>query len=132
MKALSSLSKFVGCYDRWRNIITNYQLKWSNDNNLNIFKNILIDHDKSYDSMLEWLRKIINLPNLKESYRNILLFTTLTGLRQLEALQSIKKIKDDSQYYISKNTMLLEHFRFPHFFFEEQRKHTSVLSMNLF
>jgi hypothetical protein len=82
--------------------------------------------------MLEWLRKIINLPNLKESYRNILLFTTLTGLRQLEALQSIKKIKDDSQYYISKNTMLLEHFRFPHFFFEEQRKHTSVLSMNLF
>lgn len=35
--------------------------------------------------MLEWLKKIINLPTLKESYRNILLFTTLTGLRQLEA-----------------------------------------------
>ena len=51
MKALSSLSKFVGCFDRWRNI-TNYQLKWSNDNNLDIFKNITIDHDKSYDSML--------------------------------------------------------------------------------
>ena len=132
MKALSSLSKFVGCYDRWRNKITNYQLKWSNDNNLNVFKNIIIDHDKRYDSMLEWLKKIINLPNLKESYRNILLFTTLTGLRQLEALQSIKMIKDNSHNYINKNTMLLEHFRFPHFFSEEQRKHTSVLSMNLF
>lgn len=71
-------------------IITNYQLKWSNDNNLDIFKNIIIDNDKSYDSMIEWLKKIINLPNLKEYYRNILLFTTLTGLRQLEALQSIK------------------------------------------
>ena len=54
MKALSSLSKFVGCYNRWRNIITNYQLKWSNDNNIDIFKNILIDNDKSFDSMLEW------------------------------------------------------------------------------
>jgi len=71
-------------------IITNYQLKWSNDNNLDIFKNIIIDNDKSYDSIIEWLKKIINLLNLKESYRNILLFTTITGLRQLEALQSIK------------------------------------------
>ena len=122
MKALSSLSKFVGCYDRWRNIITNYQLKWSNDNNLDIFKNIIIDHDKSYDSMLEWLKKIINLSNLKESYRNILLFTTLTGLRQLEALQSIKMIKDNSHNYINKNTMLLEHFRFPHFFIRRIKK----------
>ena len=64
-------------------IITNYQLKWSNDNSLDNFKNIIIDNDKSYDSMIEWLKKIINLPNLKESYRNILLFTTLIELRQL-------------------------------------------------
>jgi hypothetical protein len=83
MKALSSVSKFTGCYDRWRNIITNYQLKWSNENSLDIFKNIILDHDKSYDSMVEWLKIIINLPNLKKDYRNILLFTTLIGLRQL-------------------------------------------------
>jgi hypothetical protein len=122
MKALSSVSKFTGCYDRWRNIITNYQLKWSNENSLDIFKNIILDHDKSYDSMVEWLKIIINLPNLKKDYRNILLFTTLIGLRQLEALKSIKMIKGDSQYYINKNTMLLEHFRFPHFFIRRTKK----------
>ena len=31
-------------------------------------------------------------------------------------------IKDDSQYYINKNTMLLEHFRFPHFFIRRTKK----------
>jgi hypothetical protein len=122
MKALSSVSKFTGCYDRLRNIITNYQLKWSNENSLDIFKNIILDHDKSYDSMVEWLKIIINLPNLKKDYRNILLFRTLIGLRQLEALKSIKMIKGDSQYYINKNTMLLEHFRFPHFFIRRTKK----------
>ena len=122
MKALSSLSKFVGCYDKWRNIITKYQLKWSNDNSLDIFKNIIIDQDKSYDSMLEWLKNFLNLSNIKKEYRNILLFTTLTGLRQLEALQSIKMIKDDTQYYINNNTMLVEHFRFPQFFIRRTKK----------
>ena len=49
-------------------------------------------------------------------------FTTLTGLRQLEAFQSIKMIKDDSQDYINKNTMLLEHFRFPQIFIRRTKK----------
>jgi hypothetical protein len=132
MKALSSLSKFVGCYDRWKDTITNYQLKWSNDNSLDIFKTIIIDHDKSYDSMLEWIKHFIHLLNIKKEYGNVLLFTTLTGLRPSEALQSIKMIKDDTQYYLNKNTMLLEHFRFPQHFIRKTKKAYIVLSMTLF
>jgi len=30
--------------------------------------------------------------------------------------------KDNSQYYINKNTMLLEHFRFRHFFIRRTKK----------
>jgi intergrase/recombinase len=122
MKALSSLSKFVGCYDKWRNIITNYQLKWSNENSLDIFKNIIIDHDKSYDSMVNWLKNFIHQSNIKKEYKNILLFTTLLGLRPSEALQSLKMIKDDTPNYINRNTMLLEHFRFPHHFLRRTKK----------
>lgn len=122
MKALSSLSKFVGCYDRWRNIITNYQLKWSNDNTLDIFKNIIIDQDKSYDSMLEWLKKFINLSTIKKEYRTILIFTTLTGLRPSEALESIRLIEADNQEYINKKIMLLKHFRFPQYFIRRTNK----------
>ena len=121
MKALSSLSKFVGCYERWRNIVTNYQLKWSNDNTLDIFKNIVIDHDKGYDSMLEWLKNVVHLSNIKQEYRNILLFMTLTGLRPTEALESLKMIKDGTQNYVNNNTMLLEHFRFPEYFIRKTK-----------
>ena len=129
MKSLSSLSKFAGCYDKWRNIVSKYQLKWSNDNSLDTFKNIILDQDKSYDSMLEWLKNFFHLSNIKKEYRNVLAFTTLTGLRQLEALQSIKMIKDDTQDYINKNTMLLEHFRFPQFFIRRTKKaYISILN----
>ncbi len=86
MKSLSSLSKFAGCYDKWMNIVSKYQLKRSNDNSLDTFKNIILDQDKRYDSMLEWLKNFFHLSNIKKEYRNVLVFTTLTGLRQLEAL----------------------------------------------
>jgi len=61
LKYLSSLSKFVGCYDKWRNIVSKYQLKWSNDNSLDTFKNIILDQDKSYDSILEWLEFFLSI-----------------------------------------------------------------------
>ncbi|MDN5867150.1 MAG: hypothetical protein L0H55_07105 [Candidatus Nitrosocosmicus sp.] len=33
MKALATLSKFLGCYDVWKVIIEKYQLRWSNNGN---------------------------------------------------------------------------------------------------
>lgn len=67
--------------------------------------------------MLEWLKKFLHLPNIKKDYRNILLSTTLSGLRPTEALQSIKLIKTDTQAYINTITMLLEHFSLSAFFY---------------
>jgi hypothetical protein len=29
MKSLTTLSKFLGCYDEWKKIVEKYQLKWS-------------------------------------------------------------------------------------------------------
>ncbi|MDX1595886.1 MAG: hypothetical protein R3327_02995, partial [Nitrosopumilaceae archaeon] len=40
MKALASLSKYMGCYDTWESIKKRYQLKWSNDDGLNFFNSI--------------------------------------------------------------------------------------------
>lgn len=62
------------------------------------------------------------MTNIQKVYRNVLAFTTLTGLRQSEALQSIKMIKIDRQYYINKKTMLIENFRFPQFFIRRTKK----------
>jgi hypothetical protein len=41
MKSLSVLSKFMGCYDKWKSIKERYQLKWSNENSVDTFKNII-------------------------------------------------------------------------------------------
>src|ERR687895_2939927 len=46
MKALAALSKDLGCYDLWKDIIERYQLKWSNEDALQVFQNITnVDHD---------------------------------------------------------------------------------------
>jgi hypothetical protein len=53
MKSLASLSKFMGCYDKWKAIKDKYQLKWSNgDSSLEIFQNI-VNNENNYDSMLK-------------------------------------------------------------------------------
>jgi hypothetical protein len=39
MKSLSVLSKFMECYDNWKEIKDRYQLKWSNENSVDTFKN---------------------------------------------------------------------------------------------
>jgi hypothetical protein len=41
MKSLSVLYKFMGCYDNWKNIKDSYQLKWSNDDSVDTFKEII-------------------------------------------------------------------------------------------
>jgi len=48
MKALAALSKYLGCYDLWKDIIERYQLKWSNEDAIQVFQNITnTDHDFS-------------------------------------------------------------------------------------
>ena len=51
MKSLAILSKFMGCYDKWKAIKERYQLKWSNENSIDAFKKI-INEDNSYNNLL--------------------------------------------------------------------------------
>jgi len=55
MKSLSVLSKFMGCYDKWKSIKERYQLKWSNDDSIQIFQN-LTNQENNYSSMLKWVK----------------------------------------------------------------------------
>jgi intergrase/recombinase len=50
------------------------------------------------------------------------MFILMTGLRPSEALQSIKLIKEDNENYLNKNTMLLEHFKYPQCFIRRTKK----------
>jgi hypothetical protein len=58
MKALTSLSKFCGCYDYWRSMIKRYNLRWSSSDSLKVFQNIV--SETSYSEMLNWLKDTIS------------------------------------------------------------------------
>lgn len=70
--------------------------------------------------MIRWLKDTCSkLPN---SYANILLYDVLTGLRPDEACQSISPIHSDLEKYLNKDTLTLEHFRYPTIFIRRTKK----------
>ena len=126
MKSLSNLAKFLGYYNKWKLIIERYQLKWSNENGIETFNKILSGKN-DYSSMLNWLKQAYK--TLPERYGNALLFNSLTGLRPTEACESIKIIESDADEYLNKDTMVLEHFRFPDTFIRRTKNaYISIVS----
>ena len=110
----------MGCYDKWKDIKEKYQLKWSNGNNsLEVFQTI-VNNESNYDSMLKWLQETcLQIP---KSYANILIYCTLTGLRADEACKSASLIKSDFSNYFNKETMTLEHFKYPNTFIRRTKQ----------
>jgi len=77
--------------------------------------------------MLDWLKQAYQ--TLPERYGNALLFNSLTGLRPKEACESIKIIQSDIDEYLIKDTMFLEHFRFPDIFIRRTKNaYISIVS----
>jgi CheY-like chemotaxis protein len=126
MKSLAALSKYLGCYNEWKDIRERYQLKWSEDNNLQVFKN-MTNPNRDFESMTTWLKN--SMANLPRGYGNILLFDALTGLRPDEACKSVSLIHNDLEGYYNKDTSVLEHFKFPQLFIRRTKKaYISVVS----
>ena len=128
MKALAALSKYLGSYDRWKEIIEKHQLKWSNEYGLKAFNDILMNNGNNYNSMVRWLKEATS--KLPVQYGNILLFDALAGLRPDEACKSIILLKEKGQKgYLNMDTMALEHFRYPEIFIRKTKKaYISVLT----
>jgi hypothetical protein len=119
MKALATLSKFLGCYDQWKKIVGNYQLRWSDNGSggatskgLEIFHNIY--GNSNYQEMIIQLKDACF--KLGQKYSSVLLYCTLTGLRPAEACVSIRLLKERKEDYLTKDLKVLEHFRFPEVF----------------
>jgi integrase-like protein len=128
MKALAALSKYLGCYDKWKNIIQRYQLKWSSEDTLEAFNDVMMNGEQNYSSMINWLKDCCS--KLSPSYSNILLFNTLVGLRPNEACKAIILIhQKEEDNYIRRDLMILEHFRYPDIFIRRTKKaYISILT----
>jgi intergrase/recombinase len=126
MKALATLSKYLGCYNQWKNLRENYQLKWS-ANNIDTFSHMM---QTNIDAMMEWVKKAISV--LPVDYGNLILYNTLTGLRPTESIESIKLLKTESTNYLNKETMLIEHYKYPTQFIRRTKKaYISIVTTNL-
>ncbi len=120
MKAMSTLSKYLGCYDRWKDICTKHQLKWAVSAPVQSFFEELVSGGKYYDGMVSWLQNTYS--EVPKSYQNILRYATLTGLRPTEACQSIALVKTDLDNYLKRDSMTIEHFRYPETFIRKTKK----------
>ena len=118
MKALALLSKFQGRYDEWKAIRSRYDLKWASESSFEVFNRIANNREPSFSDMLTWVKSTVQV--LPPEYGNIILFTTMTGLRANESLAAIKLIKTDLDHY--KNSGMLEHFRYPDLFIRRTKK----------
>jgi Archaeal phage integrase len=101
-------------------IINRYQLKWSVEDTVETFNDVMMNDNCNYNSMIEWLKNCCS--KLSSSYSNILLFNTLTGLRPDEACKAIQLIQKEEDNYVRKDLMILEHYKFPDIFIRRTKK----------
>ena len=119
MCALACLSKYLGCYNEWKEIKERYDLKWTNNRDIDIF-NAIMDSRNNFSSMVAWLKETCS--QLPEPHRNVLLYCTMTGLRASEAFYSIHLLHTQADNYLNKERMTIEHFRYPDYFLSRTKK----------
>ena len=134
MKALASLSKYLGIYDKWKEIVRIYNLKWSSGfNGLDAFKKI-ISSDNDLESMLKSVKDTLSEEVVPIGYRNLIIFSLLTGLRAAESVESIKILKNDTlrQKYLSLDQPIIKHYEFPDTFIRSTKKaYISIVNKDL-
>ena len=130
MKSLASLSKYMGIYDRWLDIIRKYQLKWPKKEGLSVFDEIFNNSEESYSSMLKWIKT--SMQKLPGSFGHLILFNTLTGLRPDEGYRAMNLIKTNASNYVDEKRMLLMHYKFPNIFLRVSKKaYVSIINEDI-
>ena len=126
MKALSTYSKFAGDYERYRQLVKSYGLKWSVNNDDIIISRLLkySSNSGTQSELYDWTKTVnIKVP----AFRTFMDFTISTGLRCDEAINSYRLIVELSKNrklgeYYNTERQVLEHFRFGEIFIRKTKK----------
>jgi hypothetical protein len=117
MKALSSLAKYTGLQNEWKEIRQQYGLTWSTGTEKIDAFTRFFDDSHSLDKMLHWLREAVQV--LPSKYGNLLIFCTLTGMRGSEAVESVKLLntfQNSGRHYYNSERQVLQHYLYPQIF----------------
>jgi hypothetical protein len=130
MKALSSVARFTGRSEQWRQMRQQYQLNWATGTEKIDAFTRFFDDSRSLDVMLQWLHEALRA--LPSQYANLLLFCTLTGMRGSECIESLRLINQrhhqydikpklgsqimDRHKYYNPERQILQHYLYPQIF----------------
>jgi Archaeal phage integrase len=121
MEALTALSKYAGCYDRWQQIYKRYSLKWTDGNESLQAMQRFFNDELNFDSMLRKVKEMIAKTPVQIG--QIIKFACLTGLRPTEAIESVRLLnRHPVANYYNPQRQALEHFRFPEIFLRQTKK----------
>jgi len=116
MAALANLSKFLGMYKDWKEIVSQAGLHWQKTSHLEVFLSML---NTDMGDVKSWFKEASE--KLPKKYSVTLVFAAATGLRPDEACKSISLLSELAEAnrlgeYLNAQLGMLEHFRFPNLF----------------
>ena len=123
VKALSNLSKFLGMYDVFKELMRKYGISWKGRSTDDVFIDRLLSV-KDPEEIWKWIREVKRArPELSE----FMDFVAITGLRLNEAVKSwnlIQKLAKEGRLneYYNEEREALEHFRFKELFIRRTKK----------
>jgi hypothetical protein len=92
MAALANLAKFQSCYDRWLDIRHRYNLKWSNPGTAQQALERFFNPGLDLDVRIQRVKQMVEV--LPSRMGRIIRFACLTGLRPVEAVESVRLVND--------------------------------------
>ncbi|MGD0979549.1 MAG: integrase [Candidatus Bathyarchaeia archaeon] len=126
LKALISLSKFLGSYDNFTKSIKNNGIHWASRNGFDSFLKIVNGNHKD---VIEWYKKTQTV--LPDNEKLFVRFVLLSGLRMSEAKRSFSKIIELAkqnrlnEYYDDKQQIL------KHYQYSENLRHTKNVYISI-
>ena len=112
IKALITLSKYLGCYTQFKAKMKNYGIRIHRQSAVESFLRIM---KASNSDIIDWYNKA--LKHLRSNERLFLRFCKITGIRKTEAITSFNKIIElskarDLPAYYDYQLKVLMHFRY--------------------
>jgi hypothetical protein len=131
LKALICLSKYLGTYLSFREIIKQYGIRWDRTDSLESFMHIM---SSNHSDLPEWMTKACT--SLSDHERLYLRFLILSGLRVSEGILSFNLIIELSKNsklneYYNEELEILEHYRYKQFLRNSKNAYVTVISKEL-
>ena len=123
VRALANLSKYLGIYPQFQNLMRSHGIEWGGKSSDQIVIERLTK-TKDVDEMFEWIRQV---KNARRDLADFMDFMAISGMRLVEAIASYNLIIDLARKnrlteYYNEEKETLEHYRFKDIFLRRSKK----------